>query len=178
MPIEVEEPKTEEEEIMFSCLGLAKHFHEDRDDHPRGVEPTAFVFGQERRLTVVSLKHLMTDDIPRAVAADAIREIAAKERAYAVGFVSDTWMTEFADKKPVEAEGLRCERWRSWSDDQRARLVRRREALLLIFETRAGNKDMVQFYRRDRERIVWEELRVEVSTERGGRFTDLLPKED
>lgn len=176
--IEVEEPKTEEEEIMFSCLGLAKHMHEDPVEHPRGAEPTAFVFGQLGRLVIVALGHLLTDDIPRAVAADAIRYVAKVERAYAVGFVSDTWMNDIIDQRAAEAEGLVCDKWRTWSDEQRARHLRRREALALMFETRAGTKDLFQYYRRDKDRIIWEEVQVQEGGDRKGLFTDFLPRED
>jgi hypothetical protein len=177
--IEVFEAGSDEEMVMLAMLNTAKHMHED---HPEGVQPHAFVFGADMRLVVVNLANFgdYNEVRVRDEIAVSLREIAKEQRAHFIGFLSDVWRTLFDDPRAIEADGLRCEDYRDWSEaaKQRHPFVRR-EALFLAMESRAGNKYLSQFYRRAGKRIVWEEIFVDDhDVVASGRFIDMLPRED
>lgn len=179
--IQVFEPGSEDEQLMFEFLGKAKHFHECPDEHPGGAQPVAFILGPGNLLSVAPLGLFGDYNDPRVrdFLSTAIRQFAKDQRAHFVALLSDTWRTQFDDYPGIVAEGLDPADYRDWPPEIVARHpFKRREALMMSMEGRSGFKMLWQFYRRERGRIVWEECEVADDYEASGRFMNLLPKED
>jgi hypothetical protein len=172
--IQVFEPGSEEEQVMNSVLALAKHTHEDH-----GAEARAYIFGAGRSLTIASFIHFGDYNDPRVKGrvAEWLRAQAKAAQAHFIAIVSDAFVTSFDDFPAIRAEGLDYKKWDTWPLEARRRHPRsRREALVLIIQTRIGNKTVEQFYRRDNDRIVWEECTVSDDDSGFGLFWGLLPK--
>lgn len=93
MTIEIFEPGSEEEKWAWSCLAMAKHFHED---HEGGAQPVGFVFGEDKSLSIVALAAYgdWNEWRTRDLASEALKRICADTSATFVAILSDCWRTK------------------------------------------------------------------------------------
>lgn len=166
----------EDEKAMRHMFTIAKGNHEKTGGR---LMPVAFVLGADRSMVVLSLGDVWANGNERDVAAEVIKREAAKARATMIAIVSDTWRTMFKNIDKIKAAGLDLHNYREWPEEAlREFPPDRREAIMMNIESRLGHKILLQFYRRDDDRVIWEEFQDmsdwAISFE--GRFSGLLPR--
>jgi len=132
-----------------------------------------FVMSEEGYdIVFVPQRWVSNDTDAKAALAASVREMVVKQNALAVGVLSDVWLgwLNWQDRELVDVVNRRGTAWA-----EKEGLLKRREALMYNIVTPIQTVQLNWFYKREGEKITFEE-KQQMNPQQGiGRFAEFFP---